>query len=372
MTTLKPYHLSFSSGLHVGGDGVDLEETRVTIPSDTLFAAAMDAWRRLGRDPGLFVAPFVSEPPAPPFLLTSTFPFAGDVRFFPVPVDLARHFRPETVKTRAKDIKRIRYVSESLFRNILAGEALDAWLFPADEFTEPTQGIALQGGLLWMTVDEIEQLPPAMQRGKGRRHALRNLSLWVTTRVPRVTVDRLSSAPNIFYVGRTQFAAGCGLWFGMSWLDEQRPIEDTTYRAAWSHILDTLAEDGLGGERSVGYGTFSWEMREPVHLPEAAAGSAALLLSRYHPRADEIGRVLQDERTAYRLTSVAGWLRTPDGAAQRRRRIYMLDVGSVILWPGSPAGDVVDVRPVYRAEEGMLSHPVYRYGMAMAVGMKGR
>ncbi len=372
MTTLRPYYLTFSSALHVGGTGVDLEETRVSIPSDTLFAAAVDAWRRLGREPDLFAAPFVAQPPTPPFLLTSTFPFAGEVRFFPVPMNLALYFNPATVKARAKDIKRIQYVSESLFKRILNGETLDAWLFPADEFEEPTHGVALQGGRLWLTVDEIGRLPPAMQRGKGRYHALRRLSVWVNTRVPRVTVDRSSSTSTIFYAGRIRFASGCGLWFGVLWLDEQRPLENTTYQAAWAHVLDTLAEDGLGGERSVGYGTFTWETGEPIPLPEATAEGTALLLSRYHPREEEVGRVLQDERTAYRLTSVAGWLRTPDGAAQRRRRIYMLDAGSIILWPGSPAGDVVDVRPVYAAEEGLLPHPVYRYGMAVAVGMKGR
>jgi len=372
MTTLRPYYLTFSSGLHVGNEGVDLEETRVSIPSDTLFAAAVDAWRRLGQDPNLFAAPFVDRPPTPPFLITSTFPFVGDVRFFPAPVDLVQYFDPETVIARAKDIKRIQYISESLFKRLLEGETLDAWLFPADEFEEPTRGVALQGGRLWLTVEDIDRLPPAMQRGRGRYHALRRLAVWANTRVPRVTVDRLSSTSSIFYAGRIRFAPGCGLWFGILWLDDQRPLENTTYQAAWTRVLDTLAEDGLGGERSVGYGAFTWETGDPIHLPEATAGESALLLSRYHPREEEVGRVLQDERTAYRLTSVAGWLRTLDGAAQRRRRVYMLDVGSVILWPGSPAGDVVDVRPVYAAEEGMLPHPVYRYGMAVAVGMKGR
>ncbi|HXF61838.1 MAG TPA: hypothetical protein VNK95_09475, partial [Caldilineaceae bacterium] len=70
MPTLTVYHLRFSGGLHLGSHGVNLEEGSLTLPSDTIFAALVDAWRRAGGDPVAWVAPFVAEPPAPPFLLT--------------------------------------------------------------------------------------------------------------------------------------------------------------------------------------------------------------------------------------------------------------------------------------------------------------
>ena len=372
MTTLTPYYLTFPSGLHVGLRGVNLEEARVSVPADTLFAAAVDTWRRLGESPDAFAAPFVAQPPSPPFLLTSAFPFAGEVRFFPAPVDLARHFHPETVKARAKDIKRVQYLSEALFRKVLAGEMLDEWLFPQDAFAEPERGVALQGGRLWLTLEEIAMLPRHMQRRQGRRHALRRLTVWATSRVPRVTVDRVSSASIIFHAGRTSFSEGCGLWFGVAWQDAERQVGSNTYAGAWERILAALGEDGLGGERSVGYGVFTWRHGDDLTLPDATPDKPAILLCRYHPRADELPHVLVHEQAAYRLTSVAGWLRTPDGASQRRRRLYLLDEGSTIAWPGNPAGDVVDVRPVFEAEAGILPHPVYRYGLGLATGKERR
>ena len=77
--------LTFRSGLHVGTRGVNLEEADVCIPSDTIFAALVDALRRAGGDPTGFVAPFprlelaqdTSGDAEPPFLLTSAFPFAS-------------------------------------------------------------------------------------------------------------------------------------------------------------------------------------------------------------------------------------------------------------------------------------------------------
>ena len=49
MPELIPYSLTFPGGLHLGRGGVDLEETGVSMPADTLFSALLDAWRRLSR-----------------------------------------------------------------------------------------------------------------------------------------------------------------------------------------------------------------------------------------------------------------------------------------------------------------------------------
>jgi CRISPR/Cas system CSM-associated protein Csm4 (group 5 of RAMP superfamily) len=76
---------------------------------------------------------------------------------------------------------------------------------------------------------------------------------------------------------------------------------------------------------------------------------------------------------AYRIASVAGWLRSPDGPAQRRKRIHLLEEGSLIPMSKNVAGDLVDVAPDYgRNEESSpdrLPHPVYRAGFAVAAGL---
>lgn len=371
MPNLIPYHLTFHSGLRVGTHGVNLEETQALIPSDTLFSAIVDAWRRTGGAPADFVAPFVDQPPYPPFLLTSAFPFAGQVRFFPMPVDLTRIFSHEALGERGKQIKRIRFLSQCLFKQALKGELLDAMLFPENEYAEPKQGVALQGGTIWLTVKEVKRLPKKFQRPEGRGHALRRLKVWDMSSVPRVTVNRINSASNIFHAGRTTFDNGCGLWFGVQWLDPDAPVGDgDSYRRAFQLTLSMLQDDGLGGERSTGYGAFTWAESGSVSLPDPAPGRPAWLLSRYHPRAEELPASLTAEHSAYQLVSVGGWLRSPDGPAMRRKRLRMVVEGGQVALPALPAGDVSDVRPTYENPAGDLSHPVYRYGLALAAGMK--
>lgn len=374
MPTLTVYPLSFAGGLHIGGQGGKLEESGVTLPADTLFAALVDAHRRSGGDPQALAAPFVAAPPDPPFLLTSAFPYAGAVRFYPMPVDLTRLVTPETLRARTKALRRVRYLSEGLLRQALDGEMLDGWLFPEEQFAEPQTGAALQGGQFWLKVEETANLPIEMQRNEGQRHALPMLPVATTARVPRVTVDRLSHSSTIYHAGRTTFAAGCGLWFGVHWRDRERRIEGSplTYAEAVAQALALLADDGLGGERTAGYGAFRLGVPAAVDLPDPAEGRSTWLLSRYHPAS--VGELagLRDPHAAYQLVKVGGWLRSYDYPAVRRRRLTLLGEGSLVPLPGLVAGDVVDVRPRYPQAESPFPHPVYRYGLALGVGRQER
>lgn len=374
MPELAPYHLTFRGGLHVGRGAESLEESELSIPSDTLFAAVVDAWRHLGGDAQEFARPFVGEVPDPPFLISSAFPFAGKVRFYPMPVDRRALFSPGTFDEHAKMLKRIRYFSEGLLRKAQEGKLLDHDLFPADENTDPTTGVALQGGSLWLLTTEADDLPEALRLKKenGRANprplrALRHLNVWDQRLAPRVSVDRISSASNVFHAARVTFAEGCGLWFAVHWRKpEQTFSPGVTFRQAFTSALSALQENGLGGERSTGYGAFHFRDGSPLSLPEAEPGAPALLLSRYHPRQDELPEVLTHPKAAYSLVAVGGWLRTPDGPAQRRKRLWMVAEGSTVCPRSFPPGDVVDVRPTYQSLASDVPHPVYRLGLALA------
>lgn len=367
MAELTVYRLTFRSGLHLGARGVNLEESAEHVPSDTLFAALVDAVLRLSGGGEALAEPFARGDP--PFLLTSAFPFAGSVRFFPMPVPLDRWFAPETLRKRSKELKKIRFVSEALFRRMLAGERMDDWIFPDREDVEPTRGVALQRGTFWLTVEETGGLPDRMQVDPETRkpvtpRALRHHSVFKPHQVPRVTLDRVTSASNIFHAGRVAFSPGCGLWFGVRWHRDDSVLRDLFLRA-----LAVLGDDGLGGERTVGYGGFAWTEEGPLTLPDPTDGSLLWLLSRYHPRPAELPAALT-ESPGYALTAVAGWLRTWQGAAQRRQRLWLVAEGSLIraVGPG-PWGDITDVRPRYRNPQGDLPHPVWRYGFALGAAV---
>lgn len=371
MPALIPYALDFRGGLHVGTRGVNLEETGVMLPADTLFGALLHSWRRAGRDVEALVAPFVAAPPGPPFLLTSAFPYAGDVRFYPMPVDAGRLMAGGIDSVhRGKQLKRIRFLSEGLLLKALGGATLDGDLYPPDDLAEPTTGVALQDGAFWLLDSEADRLPPALQRTRGRRHALRSLKVFATDRTPRVTIDRVRSSSTIFHAGRVTFNQGCGLWFAVQWRTSQAEQGETDYRRALAEGLSILGDDGIGGERNVGYGTFSCQEHAPIVLPDPEPAAPAWLLSRYHPREDELPGALAAPGAAYGLTAVAGWLHSPGHTSQRRKRLMLVSEGSLICPPAYPAGDVQDVRPEYDGAPG-VAHPVYRYGLALAVGRLG-
>ena len=156
MPQLTSYALHFRGGLHIGTRGVTLEEAGVSIPSDTLFSALLQSWMLVGGDIEKFVAPFFKTPADAPFRLTSAFPFAGELRFYPMPLDLTRLFEAVSLEKRSKSLKKIRYFSEGLLQRALKGEKLDSWLFPEDEKDTHSKGLALQGGALWLLPDRSE------------------------------------------------------------------------------------------------------------------------------------------------------------------------------------------------------------------------
>lgn len=387
MPTLSVYRLHFRSGFHLGVRGVNQEESNTTLPSDTLFAAFTDGWRRLGGDVDAWLAPFCAAPSNPPFLLTSAFPFVGGVRFYPMPVDPGRLF---STPPSGKRVKRIRWLSEALFRRALKGEKLDAWLPPdEDERAAPKKrgeappaGLLLHHGQLWLAREpELDELPEWVrtdERTKRARplHAYPQLDIWQESRIPRVTVDRTDSASTLFHTGQVRFAPQCGLWFGIMWRDAGRVISHSTltYEESVQQLLAVFEGEGIGGSRSVGYGAFTLDVSaSPAILADAQPGRLGWLLSRYHPASDAELKGITAPATAYRLTSVAGWLRSPDGPAQRRKRVHLLEEGSLIQVGGDISGDVVDVAPDY-GDDGAslwrLPHRVYRAGFAVVAGLE--
>jgi CRISPR-associated protein Csm4 len=365
MPPLKPYKLSFKGGLHLGTRGINLAESAEFIPSDTLFSALLDVWNRLGEDVAEFVEPY--EDANPPFLLTSAFPFAGGVRFFPMPADLNRIFKDKlNDKDWRKNLRKIRYFSEGLLRKALAGDVLDLNLFPPKRTEKVENGVALQKGQVWLLKDEVKKLPKHLQEDKkGNKRALKALyylDLWKNGEVPRVTIDRIAQTSTLYHAGRVSFAEECGLWFGVQWNDESG-----TYPADFLRCLENLQYEGLGGERSSGYGAFEYKEEKDFSLPSAKSGEAGYTLSRYHPTKDELPDALSEKNAAYKLVNVGGWLHTHAKADQRRKKLWMLEAGSIIQVSDEIQGSLTDTKPKYKSDVPEFPHPVWRYGFALPI-----
>lgn len=354
------------SGFHFGQRGIGQEESAPCPASDTLFAALV---ARLAARAPEAVDPFMEGfprwmggaddlPGDPPFLISSAFPYAGEVRFFPKPEERGAIGRDQASERRpdAKKLKRATYVSEDIFRSLLEGASLESWA---------ERAVAIQGGALWLAPEELEKLPVALQ--KQQRYEPEKAAVWTVEQRPRVTLDRATSRSEIFHSGCTLYADGCGMWFAIAWRNLERPVAGRSVRDWLTVLLEDLEQTGLGGLRAAGMGACAITPDEIVPFPEVNGG-LWLTLSRFHPRPEDV-TAITNSRAAYRVVTVGGWVQVERGPDQRRIPVQMLAEGAVLgpAGPG-PFGDVVDVRPRYENPAGDLPHPVWRYGLAFPVG----
>lgn len=346
------YKLVFSRGVHVGAYGIGTEGVRVTIPSDTLFSALLSAWISLGNDPDLWCSQFPCTKgdehasADPPFLLTSAFPYKGSVLFFPKPLDPS--YAQEIPEKDKKRWKRLSFVSETFLLKLAKGTSIMEII---------GEGEFRLNGEVFLHRSENKEIPNGSV-------------IWKEHTIPRVALDRVSSASNLFHVGRVDFEDDAGLWFGVVWRDPERPCGNASFKKAFEIALKALSHFGIGGDRSVGYGTFSYKLMDEFNWPDPAPGRPALLLSRYNPRPDELPHVLRDA-PGYRLEEVRGWTFSPHGQ-YRRRSIVMLKEGSVVRAQDNVMGHIVDVGPLHaETNEPLLCHPVWRYGIATLFPLGG-
>jgi len=352
---IQTWHLT-GRYFHFGDHGLGQEVTRPTWPSDSLFAALV---ARLAIQAGpqavaKWMEPFCAG--EPPFLLTSTFPYAGGVRFFPVPLAALRAGgQPLAAGLRFKDLKKVAFVSGGIYRRLLEGKSL-AEVLPGSR--------PLQAGKVWLLEDEYGQLPGETVNGK-----VKITKIWELEKRPRVTIGRIGQTSTLYHIGAVHFARQCGLWFGVRWLDA-----NGEHHQRFESLLQDLADAGLGAERSSGYG-HAQEVKQTgtLELPDPQDGPWTIL-SRYLPTEDEIP-ALQAEGAAYTLERVGGWLDSPQRRGQRRRTVNMLAAGAT-LGPlprqDGVYGRVENVHPKYETDPDPVGHPVYRSGLALAVAYGGQ
>ena len=317
MSINATYYLNFRSPLHLGRRGVGLEETGISIPADTLFSAICQTWRTFYGEERLtdFLAQYETDAP---FLLTSAFPFAGDIRFFPKPlIDLKINADDDR-----KKLKKVHYLSEKRFRQIVANEQI-----------ELNPDHLINGGQLW--IHSGDKCPS---------------TVWSIDKRPRVTLDRQSSASEIWHVGGVKFHEGCGLWFGAKFDTEETQTQIET-------LLRVLGDTGIGGERSAGYGLFGLHS-EPAESESESKADRFVTLSPICPQdADELDALIQGD-VAYALEERSGWIGSAEGSGLRRQQIWMFGEGSVLSGNGAQVGRLVDLQPE------ACPHPVWRYAYA--------
>lgn len=333
------YRLHFRSPLHIGERGVGLEETRTSVPADTLFSALCSAWRWLYGADSLqsdLLAPF-ADGQSPPFLLSSAFPFAGEMLFFPKPIVSLSAPKEE----HPKKLRAVQYWSQSVFTRWLQGQLTDSDYESLEGEEEP---------LFWLLEEERKALEPFRDGETG------SVRLWQEHVVPRVTLDRITSASQIWFFGQVAFCKGAGLWCAIRY-------RDTALRSRLEACLRLLGDSGLGGERGAGFGLFEVSVVEGVSLPEAQGAEYMVTLSPCCPDGAQWNALL-DTRCAYDLLPRRGWIGSPEAGNLRRKTVWMLREGAVLRNAGGTGvGRLVNVKP------DPCPHDVWRYGYAFPLGV---
>jgi CRISPR-associated protein Csm4 len=307
------YHLTMRGPLHQGEFiGIHRENILDRIPSDSLCAAIVAAWKKTGADIRARLSALEAKT-EPPFRVTSGFPLAGDVRFYPAPQTWPAHagFPPGD-----KTARRMRWISDGVLKQLQNGATPSM----VDE-------VFIHGKTTWFTQEESLRLQPLFVLDAHGQPCL-----WGQQVTPRVTVDRVSSASNLFFTGRTSYARDCGVWFGVrgdsTWVKES---------------LEILKADGLGGLRSTGHGSFEWASLAD-ELPEVTSDNWGYSLSRFAPKDAQEAAALRNEHSSYALEVVGGWYKDDGGHAWRRRSVRLVAEGA-LLPAGGLQGKAIDVRP---------------------------
>lgn len=259
--------------------------------SDTLFGAITSAVSELYPD---LVDEMINEfgQGRPPFLISSTFPaiFNGDekIRFYPKIIldsDLSR------IDSKIiKDYKKIEYIEEKLFYDLLNGEITERELL--EDYNNYNRFSNL---LLSQSID--------VDIGFGE-----NI-------LPNNSVNRLIHETKIFYTQGDSYK-NIGLFFAVK-------IFDSDYESIIPSVMKFLKDRGFGRDISTGKGHFDYEIDENILFDEESEDNMFVTLSRYIPTDDELKRI--NKYSYYEIGSKRG----RDKSGEIRKQVRFFKEGSI-------------------------------------------
>jgi CRISPR type III-A-associated RAMP protein Csm4 len=345
------------------------------IGSDTLFGAMCWSLGTLGSDlDALFKT-------GPGFAVSQALPVrfgAAPQRFYPRPLtfDLAMNAAQALISKAAaakkisakkafkevaaavKSLQQIGFFSEELFRQAAQGSLTPLQM--VEEWLSANHATIRVGNLL-MTSAEAQTWPVNISNIRT--------PLWGEAETQHNQIDRLAGATAeglLFYETQIRFSDWGGFWVLVR-AESQQALDQQVLPA-----LRYLANSGLGGNRSTGYGSFDLLGPDPLpDLPQAGANANAwMALSRYLP---EAGEAISGSPTAYRLTSL--WPRREQKYPVSlpgqvtppvyKRRLRIFEPGSVFPLSGDSPAWYGSLALLVGPDEGRT--PVYQSGRAIPI-----
>lgn len=239
--------------------------------SHTLFGAFCSAYLKLYGNLD-FLDSFVSLEKMP-FILSSSFPYYEDILFFPKPIT---EITEDIPITNIKKIKKIKFLSESLFRDFLEGKRNVIHFFKTQDI------VKIQESFLMKKEEADENLYDEQMQIIKSDLIIRN-------------AHPLSSNPddkNRFEQSYFYFHPKAGLFF-------LARIEDN-FKTQFDAVMRFLSHEGIGGQKSIGIGHFDLEEIREINF-DIDNSNRSVLLSSMLPRDEEIQFIKENKNVFYDL-----------------------------------------------------------------------
>lgn len=346
MSQCKLFRLNFERNpVHFGELGIGMEETSDRIHSDTLFSAWVSAYARLfGKDAVEELLKQFQTETEPPFRLSSTFIYrelnGKTIYYLPRPLKRPMNY-PEDDFEFAKEYKKLNYLPLKIWQCWYQGEG-------------------------WTNSDK-EELKAKAKKQENLNDKLKKAGTFdygeaiKKGKVPKIAVDRITRATNIYYTNFGYFEKNSGLYFLVKFSNPE-------FENIFLSVLNFLGDEGIGGERSSGAGQFNVEKPNELtadwnQVINFNEGNFNSLISLFWEESLSNNCL---ENSSYELLRRGGWISaSPSGSQRRRKSVQMFTEGSV--FPVKPIGKLANVTP-----DGFTTHHVYRSGISLSLPIKAK
>ncbi len=302
------YKFDFCEKVHFGNHS--LIKSNNVFFADTLFSALCIEAVKMGNE---FMTKFYNDVKYGKIIFSDAFPYIDDIFYLPKPVKRIRKDEEGNSKIK-KAFKSLAYIPCDKMIEYLNGN-----LNPQDESKYFEENFGQYGTSVSAAVDGLEETMP-------------------------------------YHIHYFRYQEGSGLYIIVGYGDDDA-------KDLFDELIENLTYSGIGGERSSGYGRFEIKVAKmPGTILEMLNNESDeyMSLSISLPSENELEECLCDAN--YVLVKRSGFVESVNfsDTPKRKKDIFMFQSGS--CFKKKFKGDIYDVQ-----SEG--KHPVYKYGMALWMGV---
>ena len=330
------YKLRFLNGIHIGtASGNTLEETMMSVYSDTFYSAIFNEYMKIYNDDELYKISETGE-----FLISDLLPFKEKEDMstdFYLPKPFISVQRNETTKEKNDE-------------EVIDRKKVKATNFiPADKLGEYFS--FLKTGKNFPEIDD--------DFGKKELYTKNKVSLKnEDTKLYNIEVFKFNEKSGLYFIVRLP--------------------ENNEWQEIFENILESLSLTGIGGKRNSGFGQFisedpmffdgedfdAIESESDAYINKALYSEEEkyLSISSYSPKIEEIEKIKESENY-YQLIKRSGFVNSSlySEQSEKRKQVYMLSSGSVLSF--KPEGKILDLNLHGK-------HSIYRMGKPIVLGVK--